>query len=169
MLTAEYLINKLDLKPLPQEGGFYRETYRCAEIISSQALPNRYGGARPFGTAIYYLLTPETCSALHCLRSDEIFHFYLGDPVKMLKLYPDGSAEVLILGQELDRGQQLQAVVPRETWVGCLLAEGGKVALLGTTVAPGFDFSDYTQGSRKSLLEKYPGQSELIIRLNPGQ
>ena len=169
MLTAEYLIKKLDLQPLPQEGGFYRETYRCAETIAGRALPARYGAAKTFCTAIYYLLTPETCSALHCLRSDEIFHFYLGDPVKMLKLHPDGSAEALTLGQELEYGQHLQVEVRRETWVGCLLEEGGSAALLGTTVAPGFDFSDYTQGSRKSLLEKYPGHRELIIRLTPVQ
>ena len=78
MLKAKEIILKLGLKPLPKEGGFYRETYRSEEKIPEQGLPARYSSAKSFCTAIYYLLTPETCSALHRLSSDEIFHFYLG-------------------------------------------------------------------------------------------
>ncbi|MHC4645378.1 MAG: cupin domain-containing protein, partial [Planctomycetota bacterium] len=93
MMTAEQIIELFGMKPLPQEGGYYVETYRAPEKITRTALPERYAAQRCSGTAILYLLTPETVSALHRLKSDEIFHFYLGDPVTMLQLHPDRSSE----------------------------------------------------------------------------
>ena len=167
MLTAQEIIRRLGLKPLPEEGGFYRETYRSEEQISREGLPARYSSAKSFCTAIYYLLTPETCSALHRLNSDEIFHFYLGDPVSMLQLHPGGGSELITLGRDLGRGEQLQAVVPRDTWLGALLNQGGSFALMGTTMAPGFDFSDYEHGSRQELIRQYPDREELILKLTP--
>jgi predicted cupin superfamily sugar epimerase len=167
MPSAEEIIRQLNLKPLPGEGGFYRETYRSAEKIPREALPGRYGTEKSFSTAIYYLLTPGTSSAFHRLPADEIFHFYLGDPVLMLKLHPDRRAEEIILGREIDKGQFVQTIVPANTWQGCLLREGGSFALLGTTVAPGFDFSDYETGDRETLLKKYPEYKELIEKLTP--
>ena len=100
------------MKPLPYEGGFYVETYRCDEKITQVALPTRYSSEKNFSTAILYLLTPDTFSAFHRLRSDEIFHFYLGDSVTMLQLHPDGSSEVTTLGQDIMKGQRLQVTVP---------------------------------------------------------
>jgi predicted cupin superfamily sugar epimerase len=167
MLSAEEIIRQLSLELLPGEGGFYRETYRSAEKIPREALPGRYKTEKSFSTAIYYLLTPETCSAFHRLPADEIFHFYLGDPVLMLKLHPDGQAEEIILGWEIDKGQSVQTIVPAGTWQGCLLRKGGSFALLGTTVAPGFDFSDYEAGDRETLLKKYPEYKEIIEKLTP--
>jgi len=152
---------------LPKEGGFYRETYRSEEKIPEQGLPARYSSAKSFCTAIYYLLTPETCSALHRLSSDEIFHFYLGDPVSMLLLHPGGGSELITLGRDLGRAERLQAVVPRNTWLGAFLNQGGNFALMGTTVAPGFDFSDYEHGSREELIRQYPDRRELILKLTP--
>ncbi len=112
------------------------------------ALPSRYGGARAAGTAIYYLLTPDTFSAMHRLASDEIFHFYLGDPVEMLHLHPDGTHQVLVIGPDLEAGQRPQVIVPRHTWQGARLIPGGRYALLGTTVAPAFDYTDYETAPR---------------------
>ncbi len=113
MLTAEQIITLLKLKPHPKEGGYFIETYRSSEAIPEKTLPNRYRGMRPFGTAIYYLLTPETFSAMHRLNSDEIFHFYLGDPVEMLQLLPDGTGRTLILGSDFLNGtQRAEPVVP---------------------------------------------------------
>ena len=80
-MDARQIIETLGLKPLDWEGGYYRETWRADESVPAAALPNRYGSDKAFGTAIYYLLTPETISAMHRLASDEVFHFYLGDPV----------------------------------------------------------------------------------------
>src|SRR2546423_15381517 len=97
-LTAEQLIARLQLRPLPLEGGYFRETYRSADQLSAAALPEGYGRDKAAGTAIYYLLTPETFSALHRLPTDEVFHFYAGDPVLQLQLWPDGSGREIVLG-----------------------------------------------------------------------
>ena len=166
-ITAEEVIKMLGLIPHEREGGYFRETYRADEMIPPDTLPPRYGSTRAFGTAIYYLLTPETCSIMHRVASDEIFHFYQGDPVEMLQLHPDGTGEVCLLGNELGSGHRFQVVVPRGTWQGSHLSEGGTFALMGATVAPGFDFSDYQAGNRDDLLERYSGFREMITRLTP--
>jgi len=165
MLIADQIISLFNLKPHPEEGGYFVETYRSSETISRNALPSRYKGVRNFGTAIYYLLTPGTFSAIHRLQSDEIFHFYLGDPVEMLQLWPDGSAKVLILGADILNGMQPQGIVPRGVWQGARLLKDGKFALLGTTVSPGFEFADYESGHRDELVKSYPKYREWIIAL----
>jgi len=163
--TADELIRLLNLAPHPKEGGYFRETYRADERWAASALPARYGTERRAATAIYYLLTPTTFSALHRLQSDEIFHFYIGGPIRMLHLRPDGSGQIVILGPDLSAGQQLQVVVPRGIWQGSLLEPGGDFALLGCTVAPGFEYADYEGGNRQELVAQYPACRELIERL----
>lgn len=165
MVTAEQIIKFFGMKPLTDEGGYYVETYRALEKIAPAALPVRYTSERNFATAILYLLTPDTFSSLHRLAGDEIYHFYLGSPVTMLQLHPDGSSEVITLGQDILNGQCVQTVVPQSTWQGCFLNEGGKFALMGVTVAPGFEFVDYESGCRDKLLEQYPNEHDLIVRL----
>jgi len=166
-VNAEELIRLLNLQPHPREGGWFRETYRADEQIAPAALPPRYRGARAAGTAIYYLLTPNTFSALHRLASDEIFHFYLGGPVRMLQLFPDGQGKMLVLGPDLAAGQNPLVVVPRGVWQGSFLEPGGSFALLGCTVAPGFDYADYQEGECAELLTRYPAFAEMIRRLTP--
>ena len=165
--TAEKLIQHLELRPLPVEGGYFRESYRSEETLPVAALPPRYGSAKVLGSAIYYLLTaePDCFSALHKLSTEEIYHFYLGDPVEMLLLHPDGRGERVILGQDLLRGQQVQFVVPREVWQGSRLISGGRFALMGTTMAPGFDPSDLVLGDGDELCRRYSTQAELIGQL----
>jgi len=163
-LSAEEIIKLLDLKPHP-EGGFFRETYRSNEGISASALPPRYGEDRDFGTAIFYMLTPGTFSAMHRIRSDEIFHFFLGDPATMLQLHPDGHGEIIALGHDIEAGQRLQVIVPRGVWQGMFLNDGGQFALMGTTVAPGFDFRDFEIGDRQALIKEFPKYAQLIKRL----
>jgi predicted cupin superfamily sugar epimerase len=136
-MDPEQLIEQLGLEPHP-EGGFYAETYRAAS------------------TAIYYLLTAGDVSAMHRIVSDEIFHFYAGDPVRLLRLYPDGSGDELTIGSRLDRGEQPQVLVPGRVWQGLRLVEGGRFALLGCTVAPGFDFADFELGDPGVLTASYP-------------
>lgn len=164
-LSADEIIRKLNLQPHPKEGGFFRETYRAAESMAASALPARYGSARAHGTCIYYLLTPGTFSALHRLQSDEIFHFYLGSPVEMLQLMPDGSGRTILLGHDLTTGQAPQVVVPRGVWQGSILIPGGDFALLGCTVAPGFEYVDYEHGDRAALQAAYPDFKAMIARL----
>ena len=165
MITVEYLKKHLGLVPLPEEGGYYAETYRSSVQLPPQSLPSRYTGSRAAGTAIYYLLTPDTFSALHRLPGDEIYHFYLGDPVDLLLLFPDGRGEVLTLGQDLKAGMRLQAVAPGAVWQGSQLREGGRFALLGTTMAPGFAFEDFELGDQRVLTNAYPAFADLIDRL----
>ena len=102
------------------------------------------------GTAIYYLLKPGTFSALHRLPGDEIFHHYLGDSVEMLLLHPSGAGEVVRLGKDLAAGERPQVMVPGGAWQGSRLVEGGKVALLGCTVSPGFEYADYQHGDGRA-------------------
>ncbi len=165
MPTAEQLIAYLGLQPHPKEGGFFRETYRAAETVGAAALPERYGSPRSHSTAIYYLLTPGTFSALHRLKGDEVFHFYLGDPVRMLQLTPGGKGKTIVLGHDVLAGQHFQLVVPRDIWQGSILEPGGRFALLGCTVAPGFEYADYEAGQRGALLRDYPEFADLITRL----
>ena len=163
-LTADQIIKLLGLEPLPEEGGLFRQTYRSAEQIPAAALPPRYAAPRRFATAIYYLLTddPGSFSALHRLKTDEVYHFYLGDPVEMLLLHPDGNSERIVLGQDLAAGQQVQFVAPAGAWQGSRPVRGGRYALLGTTMAPGYEQQDFELGGQKELLRGYPEQAELI-------
>ena len=164
-MTAEQIIEFFGMKPLPHEGGYYVETYRSGEKISQATLLSRYTGERNLSTAILYLLTPDMFSALHRLRSDEIFHFYLGDPVTMLQLHSNGSSEVITLGQDIFNDQRVQVTVPKNSWQGCFLNEGGKFALMGTTIAPGFEFADFELAHREELLRQYPNQRDVILKL----
>jgi uncharacterized protein len=164
-MDIEKLKQTLGLKPLPEEGGFYAESYRSDEKLAGRHLPPRYSGDRCFATAIYFLLTADTFSALHRLSSDEIYHFYFGDPVEALLLRENGSGEVVTMGTDLDRGMRPQMVAPRGTWQGSRLKPGGKFALLGTTVAPGFEFADCELANRATLMAKYPKFSEMIQQL----
>lgn len=168
MTSAEELIRHLGLAPHPKEGGYFRETYRAGESLPASALPPRYQGSRSASTAIYYLLTPDTYSALHRLQSDEVFHFYLGDPIRMLQLDPDGTGRTIVLGQDVVHGQQVQVVAPRGVWQGSRLEPSGAFALLGCTVAPGFDYIDYEAGDRQTLLRQYPTFTDMIRQLTPG-
>jgi predicted cupin superfamily sugar epimerase len=166
MPTAQELIAALGLKPLPVEGGFYRDTYRADLTLPAAALAPRYPAGRTASTAIYYLLTPDTFSAFHRLPADEVYHFYLGDPVELVLLGPrDGEGEVVTLGPDVLSGQKPQAVAPRGVWQGSALKPGGRVALLGTTVAPGFEFADYESGGRAALESAFPDFADRVRRL----
>jgi len=161
-MTAEEVKRLLQLEPLVVEGGFFRETYRSRWMVSAEYLPKGIRGPRSIGTAIYYMITPETFSALHRLPGTEIFHFYLGDPVVMLQLLPDGSARTITLGSDLVAGHQPQVVVCGGVWQGSRLAPGGKFALMGTTMSPGFDAADYEHGNTEQLIAEYPSQGRMI-------
>lgn len=156
--TAERLIAALGLTPHPNEGGWFAETYRGGKVETPS-------GPRSLATQIYYLLTPETVSALHRVASDEMFHFYLGDAVEQLRLFPGGGVETVTLGPDVLNGDAVQSLVPAGVWQGARLRAGGRFALMGCTVAPGFDYADYTHGSRDELIAGWPQAAEAIRAL----
>jgi predicted cupin superfamily sugar epimerase len=161
-------IKALDLAPHP-EGGHYRETYRSVENIPQAALPRRYGGDRRFSTAIYYLLAGREISALHRIKSDEIWHFYAGTPLELAVIDPEGRLSIHVLGPEPSPGEAPQVVVPANCWFGARVRDPGSYALVGCTVAPGFDFADFDLGRRGDLISLHPQHRGCIERLTrPG-
>ena len=159
-LSAEHITQLLNLEP-HVEGGHYIQTYRSSLNLNIEG----YGGARAASSAIYYLFTPEGHSRMHRVKTDEIFHFYLGDPLEMLLLYPDGKGETLELSANFLDGGRPQILIPAGVWQGTRLKAGGKFALIGATVAPGFEFADYEEGLRAELLERYPLERERLEAL----
>jgi len=160
------IIEILGLEPLPQEGGYFKRTYEAGVKVA----PGQWGGrgSRPAASAIYYLITPVSFSSLHRLRSDEMWHFYAGDPVEQLLLHPHGGGEVVKIGTDWSLGCRPQTLVPAEVWQGTRLMAGGRFALIGNTVHPGFEFEDYEHGIEKDLLAAYPAWSDMIKQLiNP--
>ncbi len=157
--------------PLPVEGGFYKQTYKAGELLPDDLLPAGCEGPHPMGTVILYFYTddPDSFSAIHKLPLDETYHFYMGDPVEMLLLYPDGKTERVILGQDVLNGQRVQFTVPRGVWQSSHLLPGGQYALAGTTMSPGYADSDYLGGDRDEMIRLYPQEADLIRTLTrPG-
>ncbi len=162
---AKQVIELLGLEPLPVEGGYFKLNYRSEEILPPALLPGRYQEQHCFGSAIYYLLTPDTFSALHRLPTDEIFHFYLGDPVEMLQLFEDGTGKVIRIGNDIENGLFPQVLAPRHVWQGTRLIDGGEFALMGTTMAPGFEYADYESADKQKLLHTFPAFGDMIEKL----
>lgn len=161
-MEIESIIAALGLAPHP-EGGWYRETYRDTLRLPGAALPR--GAPRSASTAILYLLDAGSFSALHRIASDEVWHFHLGDPLIVHVLHEDGRREDLRLGRDILGGDLVQAVVPRGAWFGARLAEGGRFALVGCTVAPGFDFADFELAERAVLVARMPEHAALIAAM----
>lgn len=161
---ADEWIRALRLAPHP-EGGFYRETYRAEEGIAASGLPKRYPGRRSFSTSIYFLLKEGEPSRFHRLRSDEVWHFYEGGPLRLYVLKKGGRREAINLGPDREGGGTFQAVVKRGFWFAAEVLPGGRFSLVGCTIAPGFDFADFELGDRARLLKRFPREKRLIERL----
>lgn len=160
-MNYQDVINKLNLVPLPEEGGFYKETFRSQRTITSDAL-----GQKSECTCIYYLITEDSFSALHAVDQDEIFHFYAGSPVEMFQFDEDGKGKHITIGNDIFNDEIPQVVVPYGVWQGTKLKnpDKGAWALLGCTVAPGFDLENFHIKSRKELCEQFPNLKDDIIR-----
>ena len=164
---AGYWVKKLGLSPHP-EGGYFRQTYRAELTIAREALPAGFTGARAVSTAIYFLLEGTNFSAFHRLRSDEVWHFYAGEPLVVHVIDPEGKYSTILLGRDPEAGQVLQAVVRAGCWFASHVADWKSWALVGCTVAPGFEFEDFEMGRRGELVGRYPQHRELIERLTRG-
>lgn len=154
-MNAKILIDHHDLVPHP-EGGYYRETYRSAGIIPAGALAPAFGGDRHYSTAILFLLESGDVSRLHRIRSDEIWHFYGGGPLRLAMISPDGRAGEIVLGPDIGAGEHVQYVVPAGVWFGATPAEGSAFSFVGCTVSPGFDFADFEMGDKNVLKTLFP-------------
>lgn len=165
---AQSLIDALNLRPLGFEGGYFRETIR-SPVRLERDLSTAFDGARSLHTAIYYLLAPDSQSLLHKLKADEVYHFYDGDPVDLLLLHPDGTTETVLLGPDLAAGQARQVWVPAGVWQGGTLRPGGRYALMGTTMSPGFERADFELGRFAELAPRYPAVADRIRALTPTQ
>jgi uncharacterized protein len=161
---AAYWINKLQLER-HVEGGSFRETYRSSLLLSADSLTNLFTDPRSASTAIYFLLEAGQFSAFHTIKSDEVWHFYDGDPLDIYEIAADGSLITHKLGRDLEKGESLQAVVKAGNWFGSRVSTGGAFSLVGCTVAPGFDFADFELATREKLSARYPAHSALITSL----
>jgi uncharacterized protein len=160
--NAKYWIDHLHLNRHP-EGGWFSETYRAAETVPADALPARFDGPRSFSTAIYFLLEQGDFSALHRLKSDEIWHFYDGAPLTVQVITPEGEHYKILLGRDGKQGECFQAMVPAGCWFGAETFAG--FSLVGCTVAPGFDFRDFEMADRSGLQLLFPQHSALVARM----
>jgi predicted cupin superfamily sugar epimerase len=165
--NAKYWIEKLQLEPHP-EGGYFRQTYRSGVVIAREALPAGFSGARTASTAIYFLLGGKDFSAFHRLRSDEVWHFYAGAPVSVHVIDASGTYSEIRLGADRETEQVFQAVVRAGCWFASHVVDWNSFAVVGCTVAPGFDFEDFEMGKREELIAHYPALRELIRRLTRG-
>jgi predicted cupin superfamily sugar epimerase len=166
MPTVKEIIEKFEMEPLTPEGGYIKAVHFSDIVLKKESLPERYTCDKPLYGTILYLITKDSFSKMHYLPTDEIYHFYMGDPVEQLQLFPDGSGRIVRLGPDILNGEAVQSVVPACSWHGSRLAPRGEYALLGTTMAPGYTDSDYVHGDAAYLVGKYPRfKREILDRL----
>jgi predicted cupin superfamily sugar epimerase len=161
---AAYWIEKLGLERHP-EGGYYRQTYRADLLLARESLPAEFRGPRAASTAIYFLLDGEDFSAFHRLRSDELWHFYVGGSLVVHVIEKNGQYSEIQLGSDPEAGEVFQAVVKAGCWFASRLRDSRSFALVGCTVAPGFDFEDFELAKREELLGRYPQHRQVIQSL----
>ena len=164
MHSGNFWVNHLALQPHP-EGGWFRQTYVASESIAHPHLPERYTGERAFSTAIYFLLAYPDFSAYHRLQSDEIWHFYTGHSLSIWMLSPQGHLSRVWLGPDPIQGQVFQVVVPAGYWLAANLDAPESYALVGCTMAPGFNFDDFEMAPREQLAQQFPQHRDIIERL----
>jgi predicted cupin superfamily sugar epimerase len=161
---AQKYIEKLQLKPHP-EGGYYKEIYRAGEMILPEHLPKRYKSSRNFSTSIYFLLEGNQVSKFHRLKSDEQWHFYDGSSIVVYVIDEGGKLNKILLGRNIEKGESLQTIIKHNSWFAAELSDKSSFALIGCTVAPGFDFNDFNLGKRDELVDIFPQFKELINKL----
>ncbi len=152
------LIDHYHFQPLPVEGTLFANTYRA---------PQEYEDGKPVGTAIVamYCDEPRSLSLFHILKYDEVWHFYGGDPLRLVLLYPDGASREVIMGSDPLQGQLVQFVIPAGVWQAGHMIAGGKYSLFGCTVAPGFTDDIFEGGTYEKLSALYPDRAADISRL----
>ncbi|HZE86110.1 MAG TPA: cupin domain-containing protein [Puia sp.] len=161
---AAYWIKKLQLTR-HIEGGSFREVYRSALSVPRKSLPVLFQGERNISTSIYFLLEKKQFSAFHRIASDELWHFYFGDPLLIYEITHAGILITHLLGSGAEKGEVFQTVVQAGSWFASVPADGGEYSLVGCTVSPGFDFADFELADRGFLSMQYPRYADLIEAL----
>lgn len=154
----------LGLVPHP-EGGYYRQNYKSSEVILSQNLPVRFGGDRSCSTAIYFLLEESDFSAFHRIKQDEAWHFYAGSSLTIHEINHQGEYRTTRLGVNVFQDEKPQVVVPAGHLFGATVNQSDGYALVGCTVAPGFEFDDFELLERAALVRRYPQHQDIIESL----
>ncbi|MFK7953598.1 MAG: cupin domain-containing protein [Ekhidna sp.] len=158
---AEDLIQKLQLQKHP-EGGYFKEVYRSNEQISKTGLPNRFAGSKSFGTSIYFMLTSDSFSAFHKINQDETWHFYEGSTIELHMINTEGVHSTVLIGSKLEEDNHFQFTVSGNVWFAAKVIESNNYSLVGCTVAPGFDFDDFSLANRNDLISSFPNCAEII-------
>jgi predicted cupin superfamily sugar epimerase len=153
------IIEHYKLEPLPVEGTLFTSTYRSSLELQD---------GTPYGTAMIGLYSddPFSVSCFHRLPSDEIWHVYGGDPFKLILLHPDGSSQDILMGTNPLEGQHVQFVVPAHSWQAGYLLPGGRYALFGCTMSPGFTGAGFEAGIAEDLIAQYPTRALDIEHLS---
>ena len=154
-MNAEDIINKLEMLPHP-EGGYYKETYR-----SEEQTINKEGNKRNTSTAIYYLLENNNISRFHRIKSDELWFFHQGNAIEIVSI-KNNKLVSITLGNDIDKGEVQQAVIPANVWFASSVKDGQGFGLVSCTVAPGFDFADFEMAKQDELLQEYPMLESVI-------
>lgn len=162
--NADYWITRLQLTS-HVEGGAFREVYRSELTVAQKALPVFFQGDRNISTSIYFLLTSGQFSAFHRIASDELWHFYYGDTLLIYEIGHSGSLTVHKLGAEIEKGEHFQILIKAGSWFASIPAEGSEYALVGCTVAPGFDFTEFELADRAALTKQFPQHGKIIEAL----
>jgi hypothetical protein len=162
MLPIDQLIRTFSLLPHP-EGGYYKETYRSAEVIENPL--KKFPDQRNYSTAIYFLIGENNFSALHRIKSDEVWHFYEGDALEVIEIDLKGNLIRTQLGKNISGGQTFQYTVRAGHWFGSRVLKGGEYSFVGCTVSPGFDFKDFEMASRNDLCKQFPQHKGIIEEL----
>ena len=161
---ARAIVEALRLTRHP-EGGFYRRTWESGVTLPAEALPARFAEPRLLGTAILFLLEGSDFSALHRLKSDELWHYHDGAGAELTVIHPEGRLETVRLGRRVEAGETPQHAIPAGTWFGGRVLVPGSYVLLGCTVHPGFDFADFELARRDLLTAEFPEHRVPIERL----
>lgn len=158
------IISHLELLPHP-EGGYFKETYRSIGSIPKESLAPEFSGDRNYSTAIYFLLTSDTFSAFHKINQDEFWHFYKGSTIKLHLISPKGEYANVLIGNNFKNNEVPQFVVPAHYWFAAEVIASESYALIGCTVAPGFDFDDFVLADREELIHQFPKHKDVITQL----
>jgi predicted cupin superfamily sugar epimerase len=164
MKNAKYWIEKLGLEKHP-EGGWFKQVYKANEIIKKEHLHERYSGGRHHSTSIYFLITGKEFSTFHRIKSDETWHFYEGSAITVHIIDDEGKYSLVKLGRNSEKGEVFQYTISHGAWFAAEVEEANSYALIGCTVAPGFDYDDFELGKRDEMVKKFPQHIEIIKRL----